>query len=203
MRGAAILIGALLADLPAAAGSAAAPSVTGFTPDHGPPGTLVKIIGADFVLVFAVEFGGVEAARYRVVADNHIKAVVPEGAVTGPIRIRTTSGSALSAKSFVVELPWSIPPDLEPRLALPRPTPTRGTVSLRFTLPRPARARLAVHDVRGRRLAWLADEELATGEHERAWDGRDREGRAAPPGVYLAVLSVEGRRLGRRILVIP
>jgi hypothetical protein len=189
---------ALVASL-LAARTQADPSVLAFTPDHGPPGTLVKIIGSGLSTLVGVEFGGVEADAFRIVADNHVKATVPTQAMTGPIRLRTASGVAASAKSFVVE---GTELDLAPRLAPPWPSPTRGAVTLRFTLPRTARARLLIHDLQGRQVVSLVDEPLPAGSYERRWDGRTAEGRLAPPGLYGALLVVQDQRVSRRFPVL-
>ena len=51
---------------------------------------------------------------------------------------------------------------------------------------------LAIFDVQGRRVATLVREELEAGEHTRAWDGKDRSGRAVASGVYFVRLRVTG-----------
>ena len=68
------------------------------------------------------------------------------------------------------------------------PNPARGSVSLRFTLPAPGPARLAVYDVQGRRVAVLADGERGAGGHAVRW-----EPGALPAGAYLVRLDAGGR----------
>ena len=80
------------------------------------------------------------------------------------------------------------------------PSPSRGAASLRFVLPRAARARLAIYDALGRRVRELLPEaSLTAGEHLAVWDGRDESGRNVAPGVYMARLGVEGQSFARRI----
>lgn len=80
------------------------------------------------------------------------------------------------------------------------PSPSRGSASLRYVLPRAARARLAIYDALGRRVRELQPEtSLAAGEHLALWDGRDESGRNVPPGVYMARLGVDGASFARRI----
>ncbi len=74
-----------------------------------------------------------------------------------------------------------------------------GALSLRFDLPRAARASLAVFDVSGRLVRTLAGGDLPAGRHLAAWDGADANGHALPNGVYLVRLSTDERRITRRV----
>jgi hypothetical protein len=78
------------------------------------------------------------------------------------------------------------------------PNPSRGAVSLRFTLPREGEATLEVFDVAGRLLRQVHTS--TAGEHVWTWDGRDSEGRVVGAGVYLARLgTAEGQRTLRLV----
>ena len=65
------------------------------------------------------------------------------------------------------------------------PSPFADKTTLRWSLPHASHVRAQVFDLAGRVLATLHDGALPAGTHARAWDGRDADGRAAPPGVYL------------------
>lgn len=65
--------------------------------------------------------------------------------------------------------------------------------SLLVEMPEAAAARLEVFDLGGRRVRTLADRVLDIGAHVIEWDGRDREGRTVPHGLYFARLSTPGR----------
>lgn len=80
------------------------------------------------------------------------------------------------------------------------PNPASGGVTFAFTLAEPGRVRLAVHDLAGRRIAVLVDGELPGGAHRARWDGEHGEGGAAAPGVYFAVLSVDGASVSRKLV---
>lgn len=69
------------------------------------------------------------------------------------------------------------------------PNPFNPRVNFSFDLPRGAHAHLAVFDLRGRLVTTLVDGVLAEGNHTTSWDGRDRSGRSAPAGVYLAIMT--------------
>jgi hypothetical protein len=78
------------------------------------------------------------------------------------------------------------------RIEAPNPNPGRDRQQFAIALARPGRARLAIVGVDGRRVAEILDAHRDAGAFTVAWDGRDRAGRAAPPGVYVAVLESAG-----------
>jgi len=78
------------------------PSITGFEPARGKPGTVVTIRGDHFVYAGQVMFNGV-AAQFQTTSANFILAVVPNGASTGPVTIRNVGGASSSNFNFTVE----------------------------------------------------------------------------------------------------
>lgn len=80
----------------------AAPAVTGFTPAGGAPGTLVTVTGTGIVKVTGVAFGGVPATTFRALSTTTLTAVVPQGAMTGPVALTNAGGAGASSASFVV-----------------------------------------------------------------------------------------------------
>jgi aminopeptidase N len=87
-------------------------------------------------------------------------------------------------------------------LLAPRPNPARAAANLAFWLPRATRARLEILDVRGARVATLADGPQAEGPHRLVWDGRDRGGHDAPPGLYVVRLAVGSETRTRRLVLV-
>jgi hypothetical protein len=79
------------------------------------------------------------------------------------------------------------------------PNPFALGTLLRFDLPRPGRATLAIHDVSGRRVRALLDRELPSGPNVSTWDARDDQGRPVPAGVYLVRLRAGGIERTTRI----
>ena len=77
------------------------------------------------------------------------------------------------------------------RLAQNHPNPFNPSTSFSYDLPQPARAVLAVYDVRGACVATLVDADLPAGEQLADWDGRYGGGAPAPSGVYFARLETE------------
>ncbi len=86
---------------------ATAPSITSFTPTCGAVGQKVTLHGGIFTTVTGVQFNG-KAATYTVVSAAYIIAVVPGGAISGPITVSTSGGMASSAKYFTVNAPPTI-----------------------------------------------------------------------------------------------
>ena len=78
------------------------PTLTGFSPTTGPPGTPVTLTGTNFLGATAVRFNGVSTPRIEVVSDTSIRTFVPPGASSGPIGVVTPGGTAVSSDHFTV-----------------------------------------------------------------------------------------------------
>jgi hypothetical protein len=77
-----------------------APAIADLTPASGGPGTLVTITGNNFTGATAVTFNGLNAASFSVASITQVIATAPDGVTTGPIRVTTTGGTAVSAVVF-------------------------------------------------------------------------------------------------------
>jgi subtilisin family serine protease len=62
--------------------------------------------------------------------------------------------------------------------------------------------RLEIYDVRGARVRTLVDGIQTPDEHRETWDGRDDTGDLVASGVYFYRLSVDGRSLTRKLVLI-
>lgn len=78
------------------------PTVTSFNPVTGPVGTAVQITGTNFESTRAVQFNGVPTTSFTVNSPTRITAVVPPGALTGPISVVTGTGTGTSSTDFGV-----------------------------------------------------------------------------------------------------
>ena len=74
------------------------------------------------------------------------------------------------------------------RFAIAGPHPIRDEARFRLELPEPARVRIDLFDVSGRRVPGGTDETLPSGTHEVRLDSRD-----LAPGIYMARLRAAGR----------
>lgn len=83
-----------------------------------------------------------------------------------------------------------------------RPDPFTGQTSIGYTLPRAARVRLEVYDLRGRRVRTLVDEAMPAGTHAAVWNGADDVGRRLPSGAYVYHLSTGGVTLTQRAVLL-
>src|SRR5262249_23494835 len=81
---------------------AVSPTLSGFAPTSGPPGTAVNIFGTNFTGATGVSFNGTAATTFNVVSSTQITATVPVGATSGPITVTTPGGSITSTTTFTV-----------------------------------------------------------------------------------------------------
>jgi flagellar hook assembly protein FlgD len=81
-------------------------------------------------------------------------------------------------------------------LGPPAPNPTQGSLAFTVNLPRTARVRLGIYDVRGRLVRVVADQTLGAGLHHLRWSGR------LPSDQYLLRLESEGAGRTRKFTVI-
>ena len=86
-------------------GSSGPPTITGFTPGGGAAGTAVTITGTNFDTTVAnntVRFNDADQAVLSSASATQLSAVVPNYAASGPIAVRTPSGTAVSTDDFIV-----------------------------------------------------------------------------------------------------
>ncbi|MBD3220690.1 hypothetical protein GF314_05565 [bacterium] len=94
-------------------------------------------------------------------------------------------------------------PPASPALTLAaRPNPFNPRTTLHLSSPTAGHARLVLYDARGRLVRSLLDREIPAGERTVGWDGRNRAGREAAAGVYLAVLEIAGERRTARLALV-
>jgi hypothetical protein len=66
------------------------------------------------------------------------------------------------------------------------PNPFNPETTVHYTIPRGGRVEVAVHDVRGARVALLVDTSKPAGSYSVRWNGRDGRGGPVASGVYFA-----------------
>jgi len=126
--------------------------------------------------------------------DVSFSVVVPDTAASGHVQMFAYAQDHVRITSCPMFLRVTALVDVAPNghadggviaLAAPRPNPASGGTALTFSLPSRAGVELAIYDLRGRRVATLAQGELGAGEHAARWDS----GREAA-GVYFVRLTV-------------
>jgi hypothetical protein len=86
--------------------------------------------------------------------------------------------------------------------AHPSPNPARGSVTLRYALPRTAAVRLVIFDITGRRVRELRSGMESGGSHAVDWDLRDERGAPVGVGTYFARLEVEQRTFSHTVAMV-
>jgi WD40 repeat protein len=139
----------------------------------------------------------VQSIRYWNLADGALLREYAEQAVSLAIagdgaRIAYGRGDGsvvVAAEDIFADLTAAPVPTAAAAVLHPaRPNPFNPLTEIRFELAVAQRARLAIHDAAGRRVALLADGHRAAGAHRLRWNGLDQRGRAMPSGVYLVRL---------------
>jgi N-acetylmuramoyl-L-alanine amidase len=105
LRGAVVATcGAVAVGLLVAPASAATATLS---PTFGPVGSHVTITGSGFTGATHVQFtSGVEATSFTVPDDQHVDAVVPVGATTGPVGVVLSDGNTtVDAGTFTIQKP--------------------------------------------------------------------------------------------------
>jgi hypothetical protein len=82
------------------------------------------------------------------------------------------------------------------------PNPFNPSTLIQFNLPGAAAVRLEVFDLRGRRVATLANNEYPAGIHAVHWSGRDDSGRPLADGVYFYRLRSDKLSLTRKMVLL-
>jgi len=106
---------------------ASIPTISGFTPASGSPGTTVTISGSNFAGITDVSFGGVSASSFSVVSTSSITAVVGSGA-SGNVTVTNSAGTASYSGFTFVPLPTLPPPTITSFSPIAGPIGTTVTI---------------------------------------------------------------------------
>jgi hypothetical protein len=148
---------------------------------------------------------------YDVAGDTELVTHTPFDAVYYPVENQEHATiTAESRQWFVAEINRETTAVLPPgahrgaqiSLYQNTPNPFNPSTTIRFSLPRSGHARLGVYDTAGRLVAVLLDEYAGTGTTTIEWDGRNRNGRSAPSGVYFYRLTAAGVSTTRKMLLL-
>jgi hypothetical protein len=101
---------------------------------------------------------------------------------------------------YYLEATISPPPEPGGVLHQNAPNPFNPGTRIAFDLNLPARARVAIYDIRGRLVDELLDRELPPGPHSVSWNGKSGTNPVAS-GVYYYVLETGGHRYTRRMVL--
>ena len=118
--------------------------------------------------------------------------VLPIGTTNVPITYTDDFGNlTVCVVPVTVEQTTSVPGVLRTALLGAVPNPFNPRTTIEFDLARAQSVKLEVVDVRGRRIAVLAESAFGAGRHQVDWNGVDANGTQAPSGVYFLRLTTE------------
>jgi len=129
------------------------------------------------------------------VGDNHPNAQA--NALIGPTLMQALIAAASQAVTTVEQ-----PPDVTGLSLQAYPNPFNPYTTLRFELPRAAYVKLEIIDMRGRRVALVANGTMEGGWHEVTWSGRDQRGQSVGSGVLLCRLEADGAVEMKRLTLV-
>jgi hypothetical protein len=72
------------------------------------------------------------------------------------------------------------------------PNPFNASTQIKFSLSKAGRVRLLIFNVAGQLIRTLLDKNIAAGDHQICWDGRNDHGASISSGVYFCRLEQEG-----------
>lgn len=88
------------------------------------------------------------------------------------------------------------------RFLPPAPNPASSSVNFAYYLPEPAEVTLSIFNASGQQVTVLKQGHQPAGYHSTNWNGLTSDGRRAATGVYFYRLTVDGKSVGARKVVI-
>jgi hypothetical protein len=82
------------------------------------------------------------------------------------------------------------------------PNPFNPNTVIHFKIQRASKIKLTVFNIRGQKIRQLMDEEVPSGQHEKAWDGKDDRGKSVSSGVYFSRLEAAGKTITHKMLLL-
>ncbi|MFO7914108.1 MAG: C1 family peptidase [Candidatus Krumholzibacteriales bacterium] len=82
------------------------------------------------------------------------------------------------------------------------PNPFNPLTRIDFNVPRQARVRISVYDIRGRLVATLVDREFSPGSYHTVWNGKNRQGTKVASGIYFCRMKGGEKFLETRKMVL-
>ena len=108
----------------------------------------------------------------------------------------------INLKSILTDAPFEpVLPDI-PSLAGNYPNPFNPVTTIRFSIPRPGRVKIAVYDVTGRHVVTLVDRFMEAGESAVTWNAKNDGGRPMSSGVYFTRMTVDDHSSVRKLVLL-
>jgi hypothetical protein len=82
------------------------------------------------------------------------------------------------------------------------PNPFNTSTSLRFDLPEVSEVELIIYNLRGEELVLLVNDQLPAGKHRAIWNGKLKDGREAPSGLYISLIKIPNKVACRKMVLL-
>lgn len=173
-----------------------------------------------FILVFALAwqawgaFVGDGLPASAVTGGGGFASSWPYGhhSAIGQATVGNSTGNGFEVQAGVLAPDWMnpvktsvgdpVPVPSVHRLIGAFPNPFNPRTEVRFELAEATRVRVDVHDVRGRLVRTLVDENRPSGPHAVMWDGTDRTGSSVASGTYFLRLAAGDRVETRKVALL-
>ena len=162
------------------------------------PSSGVEVVRLDFSTALFSTGAVLQASlQHSVEGEGGWQRVDPGEAVAEVVSNTTTLVGNVASGPLVQSV------SVEPTAFTPNGDGINDEASFRFTVVKvgdDSPVEVHIYDLQGRLIRRLVEQRaLSTGSYGIAWDGRDEQGVAAPPGVYLARLRVDTDTEGSQI----
>lgn len=94
------------------------------------------------------------------------------------------------------------PINAQPRIFSPEGGGHGVETTLSFSLPQPAHVRIKVYNLAGRRVNIICDRTLGAGINAIPWNGRDRNGRVCPSGLYIMAVESSVLTATKKVMIL-
>ncbi|MBK8167033.1 MAG: hypothetical protein IPK64_13920 [bacterium] len=150
--------------------------------------------------------GGASLESVGLDRENDAQVVLrtPAGRLASVGIVVGNPARAGEARAWTIDVDTIPGPPLPPRgrLVSIEPNPCNGGTWFDCAMTAGAAVEVDVYDARGRRFRRIFGGHLGPGRHRFHWDGRAEDGRPAPAGTYLAVVTSAGREHARKLTVV-
>ena len=138
-------------------------------------------------------YSGAQYLRFRLTDDSVDAELTDPGWTIDNIRI--ISGSAVA--NDATTSPALPAPVLYPNF----PNPFNPSTNISFALAQPDHVKLEIFNIKGQKVATLADEAFPAGSHTMVWNGKDADQNPVSSGVYLYRLSTSVNTATRKMML--
>jgi hypothetical protein len=82
------------------------------------------------------------------------------------------------------------------------PNPFNTSTALPFDLPKISEVELIIYNLRGEEVVLLVDEQLPAGMYQTNWNGKLKDGREAPSGLYIYIIKIPDKMACRKMVLL-